>query len=106
MRTFKTFKKILVSQRSIFAEYESNILSINAITITGLPFIFCIMKTRKNIREKGNTKYVRINNSTWIEADVWIPDEVARTMYLQKLDTTKSSTYLGQLKDYISNINA
>ena len=28
-------------------------------------------------------------NSTWIEADVWIPDEVARTMYLQKLDTTK-----------------
>jgi hypothetical protein len=63
------------------------------------------MKARKNIRPKGNTKLVKINNSTWIEADVWIPDEVARTMYLQKTVTPKSSTYLGQLKDFVSNLN-
>jgi hypothetical protein len=63
------------------------------------------MKPRKNIKSKHNTKFVKINNSTWIEADVWIPDEVARTLYLQKLEMPKSSTYLGQLKDYISNIN-
>lgn len=87
------------------APFESNILSISAITIGSSPFILRIMKTKKNIKDKSNTKYVRINNSTWIEADVWIPDEVARTMYLQKIDTTKPSTYLGQLKDFISNIN-
>jgi len=63
------------------------------------------MKARKNIRSKGNTKLVKINNSTWIETDVWIPDEVARTMYLQKMVTPKSSTYLGQLKDFVSNLN-
>jgi hypothetical protein len=63
------------------------------------------MKHKKNIKAKSNTKYVRINNSTWIEADVWIPDEVARVQFLQKIEMARPATYLGQLKNYVSIIN-
>lgn len=63
------------------------------------------MKTKKYTKSKGNTKFVKINNSTWIEIDIMIPDEVARTQFLQKMDMTRPVTYLGQLKNYISNIN-
>jgi len=62
------------------------------------------MKNRRNIKSKGNTKFVKINNSTWIEIDAMIPDEVARIQFLQKTETTKPATYLGQLKDYVSNM--
>jgi hypothetical protein len=55
------------------------------------------MKNRKFNHSK-NTKFVRIDNSTWIEADVWIPDEVARMQFLQKIQLTKPSPYSGQLK--------
>jgi hypothetical protein len=55
------------------------------------------MKNRRYSHSK-NTKYVRIDNSTWIEADVWIPDEVARMQFLQKLQLTKPSPYAGQIK--------
>jgi hypothetical protein len=63
------------------------------------------MKAKKNIREKGKTKFVKINNSTWIETDVSIPDEVARMHYYQKTNQTQPSTYLGQLRDYVSSLN-
>jgi hypothetical protein len=53
------------------------------------------MKTRKYSNSK-NTKFVRVDNSTWIEADVWIPDEVARMQFLQKLHLTKPGPYIGQ----------
>jgi len=56
------------------------------------------MKARKYANSK-NTKFVRIDNSTWIEADVWIPDEVARMQFLQKIQLTKPGTYLGQVKN-------
>ena len=56
------------------------------------------MKARKYTNSK-NTKFVRIDNCTWIEADVWIPDEVARMQFLQKMQLTKPSPYLGQVKN-------
>lgn len=55
------------------------------------------MKARKYSNSK-NTKFVRIDNSTWIEADVWIPDEVARMQFLQKMQLIKPGTYQGQVK--------
>lgn len=63
------------------------------------------MKTKKHIKSKSNTKFVRIDNSTWIETDAWIPDEVARMKFLQKLEITKPATYLGQLRDGVSVLN-
>ena len=56
------------------------------------------MKARKYSSSK-NTKFVRIDNSTWIEADVWIPDEVARMQFLQKMQLIRPGTYLGQAKN-------
>jgi hypothetical protein len=53
----------------------------------------------KGYRHSKNTKYVRIDNSTWIEADVWIPDEVAKMQFLQKMQLTKPGPYAGQIKD-------
>jgi hypothetical protein len=58
------------------------------------------MKNKRYSHSK-NTKYVRIDNATWIEADVWIPDEVARTQFLQKMQLTKPSSYAGQIKNDI-----
>jgi hypothetical protein len=55
------------------------------------------MKTRKHNGHR-TTKFVRIDNSTWIEADIWIPDEVARIQFLQKIQLTKPAPYSGQLK--------
>ncbi len=63
------------------------------------------MKNRKNIKSKKDTKYVRINNSTWVEADTWIPDDVVRFQFLQKAELSKPTSYLGQLKNFVSNIN-
>ena len=56
------------------------------------------MKARKYANSK-NTKFVRIDNSTWIEADIWIPDEVARVQFLQKIQLSKPGTYPGQVKN-------
>jgi hypothetical protein len=56
------------------------------------------MKARKYTNSK-NTKFVRIDNTTWIEADVWTPDEVARMQFLQKMQLTKPDSYLGQVKN-------
>jgi hypothetical protein len=56
------------------------------------------MKNKKYTNSK-NTKFVRINNSTWIEADAWIPDEVARMQFLQKMELTKPSPYSGRIKN-------
>jgi hypothetical protein len=56
------------------------------------------MKARKYANSK-NIKFVRIDNSTWIEADVWIPDEVARMQFLQKMQLTKTGIYSGQVKN-------
>jgi hypothetical protein len=63
------------------------------------------MKTKRHIKAKSNTKFVRIDNFTWIETDAWLPDEVARMQFLQKLEKTKPTTYLGQLKDGVSVLN-
>ena len=73
--------------------------------ISACRFYYNIMKAKRNTRVKGKTKFVKINNSTWIEIDIMIPDEVARMQFLQKVEMTKPATYLGQLKNYISNIN-
>lgn len=43
------------------------------------------MKSKKS----KNTKFVRVDNTTWIEADVWIPDEVARMQFLQRMQIAK-----------------
>ena len=56
------------------------------------------MKTRKYTNSK-NTKFVRIDNSTWIEADVWIPDEVARMQFLQKMQLTKPGSFPVQVNN-------
>lgn len=48
------------------------------------------MKT-KNSHNSKNTKFVRIDNSTWIETPVWIPDDVARLQFLQKVQLAKQS---------------
>lgn len=56
------------------------------------------MKNKKNNHSR-NTKFVRIDNSTWIEASIYIPDEVARMQFLQKISLTKPSPYAGQLRN-------
>jgi hypothetical protein len=56
------------------------------------------MKSKKTSNSK-NTKFVRIDNSTWIEADILVPDEVARIQFLQKMQLTKPSTFMDQLKN-------
>ncbi|MDP4223011.1 MAG: hypothetical protein Q8868_06825 [Bacteroidota bacterium] len=50
------------------------------------------MKNKKNTSSK-NIKFVRINNSTWIEAAAWIPDEVARIEFLQKMQLAKAGSF-------------
>jgi hypothetical protein len=50
------------------------------------------MKNKKNTASK-DIKFVRINNSTWIEAAVWIPDEVARIEFLQKMELAKPGSF-------------
>ena len=56
------------------------------------------MKARRYKNSK-NTKFVRIDNSTWIEADVWIPDEVARMQFIQKIQLTNPGQYVDQIKN-------
>jgi hypothetical protein len=34
----------------------------------------------------GDNKFIMINDSSWIETDAWIPDEVERMQFLQKLE--------------------
>jgi len=51
------------------------------------------MKARRYKNSK-NTKFVRIDNSTWIEANVWVPDEVARMQFLQKMQLTKPGLFM------------
>lgn len=55
------------------------------------------MKNKKNSGSK-TTKYVRIDNSTWIETDIWVPDDVARMQFLQKIELTKPTPYSGLLR--------
>jgi hypothetical protein len=56
------------------------------------------MKNKKNNHSR-NRKFVRIDNSTWIEASIFVPDEVARMQFLQKISLTKPSPYAGQLRN-------
>ncbi|NLJ42635.1 MAG: hypothetical protein GX431_03190 [Bacteroidales bacterium] len=53
------------------------------------------MKNKRNTGAK-TTKFVRVDNSTWIETDIWVPDEVARIQFLQKVQLTKPGTFSGQ----------
>ncbi len=48
-----------------------------------------------NKKETGskNIKFVRINNSTWIEVAASIPDEVARIEFLQKMELAKPGAF-------------
>ncbi|HPA86275.1 MAG TPA: hypothetical protein PK106_00680 [Bacteroidales bacterium] len=55
------------------------------------------MRSRKSQSSK-TTKFVRVDNATWIEADIWVPDEVARIQFLQKVQLTKPGPYLGHIK--------
>ncbi len=54
------------------------------------------MKARRS--NSKNTKFVRIDNSTWIETNKWIPDEVARLQFLRKMQLIKPGTFMGQVK--------
>jgi hypothetical protein len=56
------------------------------------------MKNKKYINSKS-TKFVRVDNSTWIEADEWIPDEVAKMQFLQRMQLVKPVVYSGQVKN-------
>jgi hypothetical protein len=55
-----------------------------------------IMKARRS--NSKNTKFVRIDNSTWIEANIWVPDEVAKMQFLQKMQLVRPGTFMGQIK--------
>jgi len=46
------------------------------------------MKNKRYVVSKS-TKFVRVDNTIWIEADEWIPDEVARMQFLQRMQLTK-----------------
>ena len=54
------------------------------------------MKARRS--NSKNTKFVRIDNSAWIETNKWIPDEVARLQFLRKMQLIKPGTFMGQVK--------
>jgi hypothetical protein len=56
------------------------------------------MRSKKSNNSK-NTKFVRIDNSTWIEADIWVPDEVARMQFLQKVQITRPGSFAGQVNN-------
>ncbi|MFZ0280292.1 MAG: hypothetical protein WAL29_01475 [Bacteroidales bacterium] len=56
------------------------------------------MKNKRFINSKS-TKFVRVDNTTWIEADEWIPDEVARMQFLQRMQLTKPVDFSGQVKN-------
>jgi hypothetical protein len=56
------------------------------------------MKSKRSAHSK-NTKFVRINNTTWIEADMLIPDEVARMQFLQKMYLVKPNSNSGHVKN-------
>jgi len=56
------------------------------------------MKNKRNINSK-NTKFVRIDNSTWIEADILVPDEVARLQFLQKMQLARPALFSDQVKN-------
>lgn len=48
------------------------------------------MKRIKHLaKPKGETKYIRINDKTFIEIDADMPDEAARDLYLHKLTLNK-----------------
>jgi|GEM_PF-1018533 len=53
------------------------------------------MKNKRNAGAK-TTKFVRVDNSTWIETDIWVPDDVARIQFLQKVQLTKPVPYSGK----------
>ena len=54
------------------------------------------MKNKRNTGPR-TTKFVRVDNSTWIETDIWVPDDVARIQFLQKVQLTRPVPYSGQL---------
>ena len=42
-------------------------------------------------KHSHKTKIVKIDNFTWIETGAWIPDEVAKAQFLQKLQLAKAN---------------
>lgn len=56
------------------------------------------MKNKKFTNSR-NTKFVRIDNSTWIEASVLVPDEVAKMQFLQKMQLVRPGLFSGQTKN-------
>jgi hypothetical protein len=47
------------------------------------------MKRKHLLKPKGETKYIRINEKTFIEVDANMPDNEARELYLYKLTLNK-----------------
>jgi hypothetical protein len=43
-------------------------------------------------KHSHKTKIVKIDNFTWIETGAWIPDEVAKAQFLQKLQLAKANS--------------
>jgi len=56
------------------------------------------MKNKKYNNSK-DIKFVRIDNSTWIETDIWVPDEVARLQFLQKIRLIKPGAFQEKTKN-------
>ena len=100
---FSGRRQRVVSSHFINPDYWGLFSHCPAILQVTLPFILCHpnywkMKNKKYINSK-NTKFVRIDNSTWIETDSWIPDDVARMQFLQKMHLSKPTTFIGQVKN-------
>ncbi|HQG76849.1 MAG TPA: hypothetical protein PLS58_05130 [Bacteroidales bacterium] len=53
----------------------------------------------KRSNKPRNTKFVRIDNSTWIETDALVPDDVARMQFLQKVQLSRPGSFESQVKD-------
>lgn len=60
----------------------------------------------KRYNNSKSTKFVRVDNNTWIEADEWIPDEVARMQFLQRMQLAKPADFSGQAKNNNSVIGS
>jgi hypothetical protein len=48
-------------------------------------------RIKHQLKQKGETKYVRINEKTLIEVDANMSEETARELYLHKLTLNKPS---------------
>jgi hypothetical protein len=53
-------------------------------------------RIKHQLKPKGETRFIRINDKTLIEVDVSIPENTARELYLHKLTLNKPTGRLIQ----------